>query len=95
VLTLPWATYYDAADAAGIFRLDGGIHVPPDNFAGRIMGSTIGIDADKYASRFFSIAGDFDGDGWVGFADFLAFANAFGMMQSKTMRSLIWMDRVP
>ena len=29
--TLQWATYYDAADAAGLSRLYMGIHVPPDD----------------------------------------------------------------
>ncbi|MEM7313454.1 MAG: DUF6851 domain-containing protein [Planctomycetota bacterium] len=44
-ITLQWATYYDAADEAGISRLWGGIHVPVDDFAGREMGSQIGQDA--------------------------------------------------
>lgn len=39
---LQWATYYDAADEAGISRLYGGIHVPADDGPGRIMGSVIG-----------------------------------------------------
>ena len=53
-VTLQWATYYDAADEAGISRLWGGIHVPADDFAGRIMGSSIGIDAFNLAMEFFS-----------------------------------------
>ena len=52
-ITLQWATYYDAADEAGISRLWGGIHVPADDFAGRIMGSKIGIDAFHYADDIF------------------------------------------
>ncbi len=44
-ITLQWATYYDAADQAGISRLYGGIHVPADDGPGRIMGSSCGIDA--------------------------------------------------
>ncbi len=36
-VTLQWASYFDAADEAGISRLWGGIHVPADDFAGRIM----------------------------------------------------------
>ena len=52
-VTLQWAKYYDAADEAGISRLWGGIHVPVDDFAGRIMGSQIGIDAYAYAQNFF------------------------------------------
>ena len=38
---------------AGISRLWGGIHVPADDFAGRIMGSQIGKDAYEYAGEFF------------------------------------------
>jgi len=52
-ITLQWATYFDAADEAGISRLWGGIHVPADDFAGRIMGSTIGQEAFAYAMRHF------------------------------------------
>lgn len=52
-ITLQWATYFDAADEAGISRLWGGIHVPPDDFAGRVMGSTIGNDAYEYAQQHF------------------------------------------
>jgi hypothetical protein len=37
-VTLTWATYQDAADEAGLSRIYGGIHVPADDFAGRIMG---------------------------------------------------------
>lgn len=50
---LQWATYYDAADEAGISRLWGGIHVPADDFGGRIMGSQVGIDAFNRAESFF------------------------------------------
>lgn len=49
-VTLQWATYYDAADEAGISRLWGGIHVPADDFAGRIMGAEIGIEAYEKAT---------------------------------------------
>lgn len=51
-ITLQWATYYDAADEAGISRLWGGIHVSPDDFQGRIMGSEIGKEAYNYARTF-------------------------------------------
>ena len=44
-ITLQWATYYDAADQAGISRLYGGIHVAADDGPGRIMGSEIGKTA--------------------------------------------------
>jgi hypothetical protein len=42
---LQWATYRDAADQSGLSRIWGGIHPPQDDFPGRIMGETIGIDA--------------------------------------------------
>jgi hypothetical protein len=41
-VTLQWATYYDAADQAGRSRRWGGIHVPEDDYAGRIAGSQVG-----------------------------------------------------
>ena len=52
-LTLQWATYYDAADAAGQSRLYMGIHVPPDDFAGRRVGSQCGKAAWERAQRHF------------------------------------------
>ncbi len=39
---LQWASYYDAADQAGVSRLFGGIHVPIDDFVGRRVGSHCG-----------------------------------------------------
>ncbi|REK09421.1 MAG: PEP-CTERM sorting domain-containing protein [Planctomycetota bacterium] len=54
-VTLQWATYYDAADEAGISRLWGGIHVAPDDFNGRIMGSAVGIDAFEFAAQKFGL----------------------------------------
>ena len=44
-VTLQWATYYDAADQAGVSRLYGGIHIADDDFAGRRIGSACGIAA--------------------------------------------------
>ena len=52
-IELQWATYYDAADQAGISRLYGGIHVPADDGPGRIMGSKCGIDAWDLAVKYF------------------------------------------
>ncbi|MGH3052383.1 MAG: vanadium-dependent haloperoxidase [Gaiellaceae bacterium] len=52
-LTLQWATYFDAADDAGISRLYMGIHISPDDFQGRRMGSTCGKDAWALAQRYF------------------------------------------
>jgi hypothetical protein len=52
-LTLQWATYFDAADAAGQSRLWMGIHVPADDFAGRRVGSQCGKAAWERAQRYF------------------------------------------
>ena len=53
-VVLQWATYYDAADQAGISRLYGGIHVPADDGPGRIMGAECGIDAWERALTYFN-----------------------------------------
>jgi hypothetical protein len=50
---LQWASYYDAADQAGISRLYGGIHISADDFNGRIVGSQCGHEAWAKAIRFF------------------------------------------
>jgi hypothetical protein len=52
-LTLQWATYFDAADAAGTSRLWMGIHVPPDDVAGRRVGAQCGKAAWGRAQRHF------------------------------------------
>ena len=52
-LTLQWATYFDAADAAGISRLYMGIHISPDDFGGRRIGSRCGKAAWSLAERYF------------------------------------------
>jgi hypothetical protein len=52
-LTLQWATYFDAADDAGLSRLYMGIHISPDDFQGRRIGSTCGKDAWALAQRYF------------------------------------------
>jgi hypothetical protein len=49
---LQWATYYDAADQAGMSRPAGGIHVYPDDFDGRITGSQVGIQAFARALQY-------------------------------------------
>lgn len=72
-VVLQWATYFDAADEAGLSRLYGGIHVPVDDGPGRIMGSECGIECWNLARLFFngtqnirmspiSIAGTANGD---------------------------------
>ncbi len=53
-VTLQWATYYDAADQAGISRIYGGIHPSVDDFTGRRMGSTCGKGAWALALRYFA-----------------------------------------
>jgi len=52
-VTLQWATYFDAADDAGISRLYGGIHISADDFDGRKLGATCGKDAWALAQRYF------------------------------------------
>ena len=41
-VVLTWATYADAADQAGRSRIHGGIHIPADDHAGRIIGAEVG-----------------------------------------------------
>jgi hypothetical protein len=50
---LQWGTYYDAADQAGQSRLWGGIHIRPDDFIGRRLGSLVGKDAAALARKYF------------------------------------------
>jgi hypothetical protein len=52
-VTLEWASYFDAADDAGRSRIYGGIHVPPDDFQGRRLGSACGKGAWALAQRYF------------------------------------------
>jgi hypothetical protein len=52
-VTLQWATYFDAADDAGISRLYGGIHISADDLAGRRLGARCGRDAWARALRYF------------------------------------------
>jgi hypothetical protein len=51
--TLQWATYYDAADQAGISRLWSGIHIRADDFEGRKIGAEVGVDAFELAMDYF------------------------------------------
>ncbi len=50
---LQWASYYDAADQAGLSRLYGGIHPAIDDFTGRVVGSQVGIGAWSLATKYF------------------------------------------
>jgi hypothetical protein len=53
-VVLEWATYYDAADQAGISRLYGGIHISADDLSGRLVGSQCGKAAWTLAQRYYS-----------------------------------------
>lgn len=53
-VTLEWARYYDAADQAGISRLYMGIHIPADDFEGRLIGSRCGTEAWTVAESYFA-----------------------------------------
>ncbi|MGV3771880.1 MAG: vanadium-dependent haloperoxidase [Verrucomicrobiales bacterium] len=48
-----WATYFDAADLAGMSRLWGGIHVSADDVGGRKIGAQCGQEAWALAQRYF------------------------------------------
>jgi hypothetical protein len=52
-LQLQWATYYDAADQAGLSRIWGGIHVSVDDLTGRVVGSQCGSNAWSLARKYF------------------------------------------
>ena len=52
-VTLEWATYFDAADTAGVSRLYMGIHIPADDFNGRRLGSQCGRDAWALSEKYF------------------------------------------
>jgi hypothetical protein len=52
-VTLQWATYFDAADQAGVSRLYGGIHIAVDDFGGRKIGAVCGKEAWTLALRYF------------------------------------------
>ena len=77
-ITLQWATYFDAADEAGISRLFGGIHVAPDDFAGRAMGSLIGQYAWAKGQQYFvpTLTGDVNNDAEVNNLDITPFIAA-------------------
>lgn len=49
---LQWASYYDAADQAGQSRVWGGIHLAPDDYAGRRVGQRVGLAAVEKAREF-------------------------------------------
>ena len=51
---LQWATYYDAADQAGVSRLYGGIHIAQDDVEGRKIGALCGTGAWELAGSYFA-----------------------------------------
>jgi len=53
-VVLQWASYFDAADDAGISRLYGGIHPYVDDFGGRMMGALIGQQAFALAQQYWA-----------------------------------------
>ena len=52
-VTLQWATYFDAADQAGISRLYMGIHIPEDDGPGRVIGAACGRGSWAKAHEYF------------------------------------------
>ncbi|GAA5502301.1 hypothetical protein Dxin01_02045 [Deinococcus xinjiangensis] len=50
---IEWATYFDAADQSGQSRIWGGIHIEPDDLAGRRVGHEVGVAAAALAHRYF------------------------------------------
>jgi hypothetical protein len=52
-VVLQWATYFDAADNAGLSRLFGGIHISADDLTGRRVGAECGVAAWALARRYF------------------------------------------
>jgi hypothetical protein len=80
-LQLQWATYYDAADEAGVSRLYGGIHTASDDFTGRVLGARVGKTAWSKALKYFqgrvSCPADFDASGSLAVADIFAYVNAW------------------
>jgi hypothetical protein len=52
-VTTQWATYFDAADQAGISRLYMGIHISQDDVEGRIIGAEVGAGAWTLAQQYF------------------------------------------
>lgn len=51
---LQFATYYDAADSAGISRLYGGIHISADDLTGRAAGAACGQAAWALARQYYN-----------------------------------------
>jgi len=55
---IQWASWYDAADLAGISRLYSGFHIPADDLDGRVAGARCGILAWDRAQRYIGGSAD-------------------------------------
>jgi hypothetical protein len=53
-VALQWATYFDAADQAGVSRLFGGIHISADDLTGRRVGAACGQAAWLLARHYYA-----------------------------------------
>ncbi len=80
-MQLQWATYYDAADDAGISRIYGGIHISSDDLTGRRNGEVVGklvwAKSQKYFQGRITCPADFDGSGSLSVGDILSFIAAW------------------
>ncbi|MFO0874718.1 MAG: hypothetical protein U0575_12210 [Phycisphaerales bacterium] len=80
-ITLQWASYFDAADEAGVSRIWGGIHPMADDLPGRITGDKVGKRAFARAQALFeglAKSPDLNGDGVVDGADLGLFVSEWG-----------------
>jgi hypothetical protein len=80
-IVLEYATYYDAADDAGISRIYGGIHPRADDLPGRVSGSIVGKNAVARAFALFEglqHSPDLNADGVVNAVDLATFLGQWG-----------------
>jgi hypothetical protein len=80
-IELQYASYYDAADDAGVSRIYGGIHPRADDLPGRIAGAYAGRRAVMRALALFdglAVSPDLDADGTVGAMDLARLLYAWG-----------------
>jgi hypothetical protein len=78
---LQWATYYDAADEAGVSRIWGGIHPYADDLPARVIGSTVGARAATRALALYgglAFSPDMNSDGLVDPVDLGILLGAWG-----------------